>query len=88
MKPIGEPLMFDIEGGSSASEGIELAGFESLEGKINSAFLFIRYCIALWRHLGLKISWSCQGESGRFGGMAVSLIQYVSALYISFEAYI
>ena len=69
--------MFDIERGSSASFGLKLAGSESLKGKVYPAFLFIQYCITSLRHLILKMSWSCQGKSGRFGGLAVSLMHYV-----------
>ena len=81
MAPIREPLMFDIKSGSSASEGLKSAGSKSLKGKVNPAFLFMQYCITLLRHCVMNGSWSCQGESGRFAGLAASLMEYVIYFY-------
>jgi hypothetical protein len=78
MKPVGESLMRYFEGSGSAPDGLKLARLETLKGKVNSTFLLIYTIPWLLRHTDVKMGQVCQGQSGRLGGVAGSVVLYVS----------
>lgn len=75
---IREPLVFDVKGGSSASEASKLARTVSLDRKVNPAFLLISHRVIVLRHTMLKVKLVVPRKSGRLGGLAVSVMVYVN----------
>ena len=65
VKPIREPLVFNVKGYSSASQAFKLARCISLKCKVNPAFLFNRYRVTLLRHLTLIVMLVVPRKSGR-----------------------
>jgi hypothetical protein len=78
MEPIREPLVFDIEGCSRASQALKLARGIGLKSKIKLTFFLNSYCAVLLRHCMLVKIRAVPRESGRLGDMTGSVMEYVS----------
>jgi hypothetical protein len=80
MEPIREPLVFDIEGCSSASQALELARSIGLKSKIKSTFFLNSYRAVSLRPCMLMGIRAMPRKSGRLGDMPGSVMEYVILL--------
>jgi hypothetical protein len=78
VEPIREPLVFYVEGCSSASQAPKFARGIGLKSKLYLAFVLNCYRVALLRHLVLIVKFVVPRKSGRLTDVAGSLMEYVT----------
>ena len=69
--------MFNVEGSSSAPYALKLARGIGLKSEINSTLFLNGYRVALLRHCVLMRRRAMPRKSGRLGGVAGSVVEYV-----------
>jgi hypothetical protein len=69
--------MCNVEGCSSASQALKLARRIGLTSKLKSAFVLDSYRVVLLRHYATRTKLLVPRKSGRLGGSAGSVVEYV-----------